>query len=933
MRQNNYASARETLWAANPAQRNWEWGYLLNRCYLDLYSLDDCVAAAYNPDGTRIATLSQDKPIEIWNAEDGRKITEFGDSSKRVFVHEYSPDGTRLAGAGQDNAIRVWDAQSGAVLAELFGHTKNISTIHFDRTGTRIVSAAADKTVRVWDAASGRTLHTLDVPDATPISAFFSANADSVLYTAEGAAQNGTSPLYECRVSVWEPAASRNVFTVQGGHPALSPDGSLLAVADGTDMALIGMADGQTRGRLRGHTGHIRDIRFSADGAVVVSGASDGTARMYQTASAALVSVMEHGRAIDYVRLGGDGKRLLTASNEGTLKIWDAATGRLTNTLNGHTSIRLFTADFSPDGRRIATGSLDQSVKVWDAGQSPGQRAIVLYDRPIKAMTVSSGGEYAAVLLPNRTMEIRRVADGAVVAAMASYSFRGGLDAAFRPDGKRIAAVLDEFTPMVWDIGSQQVVCKFTGHQGPVMCLAFSPDGKRVVSGSWDDTVRVWDAETGAEIVSLADHADTIRDVAYGDDGKVLATGSEDGTAIVWDAVDGHRLRTFDTQGGSVLAVCFSHDGRLLATAGERQPARIWETGTGREVHTLTGLAGDVDGIAFLAGDARLAASSRGGAVALWSVQTGSELISIEDQMRIGENAYLTSSAGLLAASIGSGSLVELAPLAWAPGAFAHVQSMPERDRVAYLRGASAAPPPGQSALRIAVVTTPERAQNAMARLAGLVATADTSGGAIGVDGAVYDALAPLCVLRGDLLASINDVAAASPAFGETVRAAQSASAGITLGITRNGAPAQLQVRLMEVTVQPIERDIDLKTVREYFEMQKRIANVWRRPSLEFDRARASDLGDPPGDGDSVRGIWVAESPQVPVKRHLMAFGLAAEDRVLALDGEKIANYAVLQQLGDNVIGGGEAEGGQRPIHLDVERGMFRRLQLTLVPK
>jgi WD40 repeat protein len=61
-----------------------------------------------------------------------------------------------------------------------------------------------------------------------------------------------------------------------------------------------------------------------------------------------------------------DGKRVLTGSSDGTAKVWDAEKGREVLTLRGHSGY-VNCAVFSPDGARVATGSSDRTARVWDA--------------------------------------------------------------------------------------------------------------------------------------------------------------------------------------------------------------------------------------------------------------------------------------------------------------------------------------------------------------------------------------------------------------------------------------------------------------------------------------------------------------------------------------------------------------------------------------
>ena len=120
----------------------------------------------FSPDGTRIASGSDDFTVRLWDAQSGQPVGELTGHTDKVFGVAFSPDGTRIVSSGADHTVRLWDARTGEPIGQpLAGHTNWVSSVAFSPDGTRIVSSGADRTVRLWDAHTGEPLmgHTAPV--------------------------------------------------------------------------------------------------------------------------------------------------------------------------------------------------------------------------------------------------------------------------------------------------------------------------------------------------------------------------------------------------------------------------------------------------------------------------------------------------------------------------------------------------------------------------------------------------------------------------------------------------------------------------------------------------------------------------------------------------------------------------------------------------
>jgi WD40 repeat protein len=61
----------------------------------------------------------------------------------------FSPDGTRVASAGVDGTVRVWNAAGGDTLVVLYTHQDEARTASFSTDGTAVISTGKDGTARI----------------------------------------------------------------------------------------------------------------------------------------------------------------------------------------------------------------------------------------------------------------------------------------------------------------------------------------------------------------------------------------------------------------------------------------------------------------------------------------------------------------------------------------------------------------------------------------------------------------------------------------------------------------------------------------------------------------------------------------------------------------------------------------------------------------
>jgi len=80
-----------------------------------------------------------------------------------------APDGSWLATASDDGTARIWDATTGQQRATLTGHDGPVYAVAAAPDGAWLATANADRTVRIWDASTGTSAAIMRVD--SPVSA------------------------------------------------------------------------------------------------------------------------------------------------------------------------------------------------------------------------------------------------------------------------------------------------------------------------------------------------------------------------------------------------------------------------------------------------------------------------------------------------------------------------------------------------------------------------------------------------------------------------------------------------------------------------------------------------------------------------------------------------------------------------------------------
>ena len=80
-----------------------------------------------------------------------------------VTAVQFLRDGSKLASVSDDGKVIVWDPTTGVKQHTLEGHSHWVTAVQFSRDGRKLASASRDGKVIVWDLTTNTLMEVIDV--------------------------------------------------------------------------------------------------------------------------------------------------------------------------------------------------------------------------------------------------------------------------------------------------------------------------------------------------------------------------------------------------------------------------------------------------------------------------------------------------------------------------------------------------------------------------------------------------------------------------------------------------------------------------------------------------------------------------------------------------------------------------------------------------
>jgi len=349
-----------------------------------------------------------------------------------------------------------------------------------------------------------------------------------------------------------------------------------IAVSSEANIIILNAITGSQVAVLSGHIDWVESFTFSLGGALLGSGSSDKTAKLWDLQTGGVIKTFRgHNGSVRSISISPDNTTLASGSQGGSIHLWSVLTGKCFCVIHGHSSW-VNSVSFSPvNSQHLISSSNDRTVKQWDingcqiGGTHIGHGVAFSLDG---THFVSWWGKIATV----------RNSKSGVVVIKLQAPFAEFHCCCFSPSGEFMAGVTGH-TIHIWDIvhSDPHPFKTLVGHRLAITALTFS---SHLISASRDGSVKFWQigepplGPVTTDKIPTPPTSALILSVSLQARNGIAISSDSDGVVKTWDILTGLCKASFQTPARGRWRDAQLIEDKLVFVWYLEQKIYIWDT-------------------------------------------------------------------------------------------------------------------------------------------------------------------------------------------------------------------------------------------------------------------------------------------------------------------------------------------------------------------
>ncbi len=544
---------------------------------------------AFGADGKNLVTASDDNTAVIYDVDTGLPLNTLM-HGQRVNCVAYSPDGNLIATGCRDKIVRIFDAESGKCLYET-EKGGNPWFITFDKDGSHALSATSNGLISLnlengTAPSCGFRMGYISKESITDDGNDFALHFGNNLYAIDyqylfssfipklsEAIKENDNVDEDLFLKILDDAARMHVSLEDGPegrrdikYSSISPEGDFIsAVAYDSITYLFDCNDGKL---CREMPRNINAI-FNHDGTRWVTIGTDSIISIIDTRTGDILTTLPHDGQPTSARFSPYDDFLVSTASDGIARIWETETWTLTNALPH--PFPIFDCEISPSGNNIAVLERGNRVRLWGRGK--------LHDNPLSLALINSYTTDAVfdnenVWLSSLDRTVRNINLITYIQNFETPAFKDKVIDVDLSHSKELLAltVSDDLITLIDPLTGVELPGSYI-NDGLVYSTSFSPDDRHLLVSSADTPVKILSVPTLQETGYSFPHPTRTRQALWlGNDSIITLTAD---SLYVWDVASGRQLCRHKTNDAICIAV--DPSGHHIAVGTQNNTVTIYD--------------------------------------------------------------------------------------------------------------------------------------------------------------------------------------------------------------------------------------------------------------------------------------------------------------------------------------------------------------------